>query len=57
VNVRPAIAAGDRVSRTASSGSATWNTPSARFENADAAHSRRNGVPNRVIRCDDARGW
>ena len=35
----PAISTGESVSRTASSGNAIQNTPSARFEAAEDAHS------------------
>ena len=38
-NATPAMSAGESVSWSASSGSAIQNTPSARFEAAEAAHS------------------
>lgn len=45
-NVSPATSAGESVYRTATSGSATLSTPSARFDTVDAAHRRRNGAPS-----------
>ncbi|GHF68970.1 hypothetical protein GCM10017566_48550 [Amycolatopsis bartoniae] len=41
-NVSPAISTGERVWPTATSGSPTFSTPSARFDIADDVHSHRN---------------
>jgi hypothetical protein len=51
---RPAIATGERVSRIATSGSATASTPSARFERLDALSSRQNAGGRRSRSADTA---